>query len=114
MAASSFRSLSEENIAQLLNDKYSENTKKSTKQHCLIFDCSGVSGSFTNVLRRGDKKKMDRCIQKNSLCSIKFSLCRNLKQYFLVSNNQLLFTKFVKNLRHIELMTSKVQPSANY
>ena len=36
MAASRFRSLSEENIAQLLNDKDSENTKKSTKQHRLI------------------------------------------------------------------------------
>ena len=38
MAASRFRSLSEENIAQLLNDKDSENTKKSTKQHRLIFE----------------------------------------------------------------------------
>ena len=37
MAASRF-SLSEENIAQLLNDKDSENTKKSTKQHRLIFE----------------------------------------------------------------------------
>ena len=33
-----FRSLSEENIAQLLNDKDSENSKKSTKQHRLIFE----------------------------------------------------------------------------
>ena len=38
MAASRFRSLSEENIPQLLNDKDSENTKKSTKQHRLIFE----------------------------------------------------------------------------
>ena len=38
MAASRFRSLSEENIAQLLNDKDRENTKKSTKQHRLIFE----------------------------------------------------------------------------
>ena len=63
-----FRSLSEENIAQLLNDKDSENTKKSTKQHRLIFlpqgekhqktyDCSGISGSFTKVLCRGEKKR---------------------------------------------------------
>ena len=37
MAASRFRSLSEKNIAQLLNDKDSENTKKSTKQYRLIF-----------------------------------------------------------------------------
>ena len=33
MAASRFASLSEENTTQLLNDKDSENTKKSTKQH---------------------------------------------------------------------------------
>ena len=32
------RSLSEENIAHLLNDKDSENTKKSTKQHRLSFE----------------------------------------------------------------------------
>ena len=38
MAASSLRSLSEENIAQLLSDKESENTKKSTKPHRLIFE----------------------------------------------------------------------------
>ena len=38
MAASKFRSLSEENIAQLLNDKSSENDKRSTKQHRLIFE----------------------------------------------------------------------------
>ena len=37
MAASRFRSLSEENIAQLLNDKDSENVKKSTKRR-LIFE----------------------------------------------------------------------------
>ena len=33
-----FRSVSEENIAQLLNDKDIGNTKKSTKQHRLIFE----------------------------------------------------------------------------
>ena len=38
MAASRFRSFSKENIAQLLNDKDSENTKKSTKQHRLNFE----------------------------------------------------------------------------
>ena len=38
MAASRFRSLSEENISQSLNDKDRENTKKSTKQHRLIFE----------------------------------------------------------------------------
>ena len=38
MAASRFGSLSEENIAQLLNDKDSDNTKKWTKQHRLIFE----------------------------------------------------------------------------
>ena len=38
MAASRFSSLNEENIAQLLNDKDSENSKRSTKQHRLIFE----------------------------------------------------------------------------
>lgn len=38
MAASRFRSFSEDNIAQLLSDKDSESTKKSTKQHRLIFE----------------------------------------------------------------------------
>ena len=32
----------------------------------------------------------------------------------IIHNNQLLFTKFGKNLRHIERMTSKVQPAKNY
>ena len=70
MAASRFTSLSEENITQLLNDKDSENTKKLTKHHRLIFEsylkeknirnpstASGVSGSFTKVLRRGEKER---------------------------------------------------------
>jgi len=68
MAVSRFRSLSEENIAQLLNDKDSENIKKSTKQHRLIFESyleeknirnptTAVElASFTNVLRGGEKK----------------------------------------------------------
>ena len=89
MAASGFRSLSEENIAQLFNDKDSENTKESTKQHRLIFEsephdqgekhqksynCSGVSGSFTKVLRRGEKKgwtdvlKKTRFVPSGFLC----------------------------------------------
>ena len=32
----------------------------------------------------------------------------------ITHHNQLLFTKFGKNLRHIESMTSKVEPSENY
>ena len=77
MAASRFSSLSEENIAQLLNDKDSEKTKKSTKQHRLIFEsylkekkhqksynCSEVSGSFTKVLCRGEKKGWTDVLQK--------------------------------------------------
>ena len=32
----------------------------------------------------------------------------------IIHHNQLLFTKFGKDLRHIESMTSKVQPAANY
>ena len=38
MAVSRYRSLSKENIAHLLNDKDSENTKKLMKQHYLIFE----------------------------------------------------------------------------
>ena len=32
----------------------------------------------------------------------------------IIHHNQLLFTKFGKNLRHIQSMTSKVQPAADY
>ena len=32
----------------------------------------------------------------------------------IIHHNQLLFTKFGKNLRHFESMTSKVQPAKNY
>ena len=32
----------------------------------------------------------------------------------IIQHNQLLFTTFAKNLRHIESMTSKVEPSENY
>ena len=76
MAASRFRSLSEENIAQLLNDKDSKNTKKSTKQHRLIFESSLKEKNISNpttavelaaVLRKfypRREKRMDRCTQK--------------------------------------------------
>ena len=75
MAASRFRSLSEENIAQLLNDKDSENTKKSTKQHRLIFEsylkeksinpttAEKLTAVLRKVLSRGEKK-VDRCTKK--------------------------------------------------
>ena len=32
----------------------------------------------------------------------------------IIHHNQLLFTKFGKNLRHIKSMTAKVQPAADY
>ena len=32
----------------------------------------------------------------------------------IIHHNQLLFTKFGKNLRHIQSMPSKVEPAANY
>ena len=32
----------------------------------------------------------------------------------IIHHNQLLFTKFGKNLRHIQSMTSKLEPAANY
>ena len=37
-----------------------------------------------------------------------------VKTTCIIHHNQLLFTKFGKNLRHIESMTSKVQPAENY
>ena len=73
MAASRFRSLSEENIAQLLNDKDSENTKKSTKQLRLIFESYLKEKNIRNpttavdlvaVLRRGEKKGWTDVLKK--------------------------------------------------
>ena len=66
MAARRFTSLSEETIAQLLNDKDSENTKRSTKQHRLIFESYSKEKNIRNpttavelaaVLRKLKKKK---------------------------------------------------------
>ena len=92
MAASRFRSLSKENIAQLLNDKDSENTKKSTKQHRLIFGSyikeKNIRNPTTAVelaavlqkfYRRRDEKKECTDVLKNSLCPIRFSLFNSLK-----------------------------------
>ena len=92
MAASRFRSLSKENIAQLLNDKDSENTKKSTKQHRLIFESYIKEKNIRNptaavelaavlqkFYRRRDEKKGWTDVLKNSLCSMRFSLFNSLK-----------------------------------
>ena len=65
MAASNFKSLNKENIAQLPNDKDSENTKKLTKQLRLILESPLGEKNIRNptnavdleaVLRRGEKK----------------------------------------------------------
>ena len=76
MDVSKFRSLSEENIAQLLNYKDSENTKKLMKQHRLIFESHLKEKNIKNnttavelatVLRKfyaEVRKKMDTCTQK--------------------------------------------------
>ena len=91
MAASRFRILSKENITQLLNDKDSENTKKSTKQHHLIFESYLKEKNIRNpttakglaaVLRKfyaEVRKKDGQMYSKNSLCSIRFSLFNSLK-----------------------------------
>ena len=50
MAASSFTSLGEENITQLVNDKDSENTKKLTKHYRLIFQ-SYLKGKKSEILQ---------------------------------------------------------------
>ena len=48
-------------------------------------------------------------------CSFKiFSRFWLVKTTRIIHHNQLLFTKFGKNLRHIESITSKVQPTADY
>ena len=77
MAASRFRSLSEENIAQLLNDKDSENTKTSMKQHRLIFEsylkeknirnpttAVELAAVLQNFLRLGEKKGWTDVLKK--------------------------------------------------
>ena len=91
MAASRFRSLREENIAQLLNDKDSENTKKSMKQHRLIVESYLKEKNIRNpptamelpaVLHKfyaEARKKDGQMYSKNSLCSIRFSLFNRLK-----------------------------------
>ena len=93
MAASGFRSLREENIAQLLNNKDSENTKQSTKQQCLIFESYLKEKNIRNptaavelavVLRKfyaEARKKDAQMYSKNSLCSIRFSLLNSLKYF---------------------------------
>ena len=73
MAASNFKSLNKENIAQLLNDKDSENTKKLTKQHSLIFESYLKEKNIRNpktavelvaVLCRGEKKGWKDVLKK--------------------------------------------------
>ena len=82
----------EENITQLLNDKDSENTKKLTKHHRLIFESYLKEKNIRNpstavelaaVLRKfyaEARKKDGQMYSKNSLCSIRFALCRHFKQ----------------------------------
>ena len=48
-------------------------------------------------------------------CSFKIFSCFWLvKTTRIIHHNQLLFTKFGKNRRHIESITSKVEPTENY
>ena len=84
--------MSEENITQLLNDKDSKNTKKLTKHHRLIFESYLKEKNIRNpstavelaaVLRKfyaEARKKDGQMYSKNSLCSIRFALCRHFKQ----------------------------------
>ncbi|CAH3185501.1 unnamed protein product, partial [Porites lobata] len=90
MAVSRFTSLSEENDTQ--NDKDSENTKKLTKHHRLIFESYLKEKNIRNpstavelaaVLRTfyaEARKKDGQMYSKNSLCSTRFALCRHFKQ----------------------------------
>ena len=49
-----------------------------------------------------------------SSLSLKLYLNSLIKTTRIIHHNQLLFTKFGKNLRHIESMTSKVERTENY
>ena len=92
MATSRFTSLSEENITQSLNDKDSENTKKLTKHHRLIFESYLKEKNIRNpstavelaaVLRKfcvEARKKDGQMYSKSSICSMRFALCRYFKQ----------------------------------
>ena len=96
MAASRFTSLSEENITQLLNNKDSENTKKFTKQHRLVFESYLKEKNIRNpstevelaaVLRKfyaEARKKDGQMYSKNSLCSIRFAFFRHFKQELII------------------------------
>ena len=58
MAACRFRSLSVDNVAQLLNDKDSEDTKKSTKQHHLSLE------SYLNIRNSTTVVELEAVLRK--------------------------------------------------
>ena len=77
------------------------------KTKTIIHLSVGESGIFTSPLRRS--------VNIHHYYSFKtFSRFWLVKTTRIIHHNQLLFTKFGQNLRHIEYMTSKVELSENY
>ena len=93
MAASRFTSLCEKNITQLFNNKDSENTKKSTKQHRLIFESylkektseilHWTALELAAVLRKfyaEARKQNGQYTQNTPFVPSDFAWCRHFKQ----------------------------------
>ena len=87
----------------------------------ILFIC-GPRSIICTLAPLGRKKKMLLGQQINNMPSksLVIVLFKIFPRFWLVKtariihHNQLLFTKFGKNLRHIASMTSKVQPAENY
>ena len=74
-------------------------------------------------------RRIDEWKVINKRLVVKYATQRNIMHYYsfkifprfglvettrIIHHDQLLFTKFGKDLRHIQSMTSKVKPAANY
>ena len=76
---------------------------------------SSIPVHKTVVLRFLNSRNARIAWDKWSYYSFKIFSCFWLvKTIRIIHHNQLLFTKFGKNLRHIASMTSKVEPTENY
>lgn len=92
MADSRFKSLAEEEISELLNDKDSKSTQKSTKACRLVFEAflqeKGIQSPCTakelaTVLPSfyvEVRKKDGQLYTKSTLTALRFGLCRHFKQ----------------------------------
>lgn len=92
MAGSRFKSLAEEEIAELLDDKDSKNTQKSTKACRLVFEAFLQEKSIQSPYTAKElatvlpsfyvevRKKDGQLYTKSSLTALRFGLCRHFKQ----------------------------------